>query len=172
MTIFKFTPEIIAEIIRRFPNEYTQDIAKSLNCHKATLGKKAKKLNLFKSKEFMDQHNLRLREIAMSMPPGSTTQNQAIGSLRKGYHGFTEVKVSRDHWRLAQHVRWEEKHGAIPSNCVLTCKTSDTFNSDPDNWICRTKKEVMMQNSIHNLPPELVELCQLRARLERVINER
>ena len=177
MTIFKFTPEKLAMLIEKYPHEDSQKLADELGCGIGTLRNKVHKLQLKKSDacaaERYAKHGRNLKgkiPMSNSNKPIAGWNKTAIGDIRKTYDGYMKIKVAPGKCRLLHQVNWEAKFGKVPKGSVLSAKDGNTCNVDPDNWICQTRKEIFLQNSIHNLPPELAELCQLRAKLERVIN--
>lgn len=89
---------------------------------------------------------------------------------------------------------WENKHGPIPKSLVLSCKTNNPLNCDPDNWELISREEAIIKNrgsvelsdvfiistmtyknpdlkKIIRGMPELIELKRCQIKLKRTINE-
>lgn len=172
MSRYKFTPEIVAEIIRRFPHENTQQLANDIGCGVRTLYGKVRDLKLHKTKEFIAEWYALKSKLMSAADSQNTPNNRPIGTIHKDCNGLSIIKTGARKWPFLKHVRWEEKNGKIPSGCVLICKSQNYVNTNPDNWECITRKELLMKNSVRNLPPELIEICRLKGQLKRKINER
>jgi len=90
--------------------------------------------------------------------------------------------------------QWEQKHGPIPSDKILNCKTNDQLNCDPENWELISRGEAVALNTgrkeltdeyilaklSHRAPelkqalaeiPQLIELKRSQIKLKRTINE-
>lgn len=103
-----------------------------------------------------------------------------IGSHRE-LDGYLQRKVTdtgyppRD-WRPVHRLVWEAAHGPVPDGHVVAFlpgrKTTDPELITVDALECVSRAEMARRNSIHNLPPELAEVCRLRGRLAKAINER
>lgn len=52
---------------------------------------------------------------------------------------------------------WEQKYGKVPAGHVLRCKTENTLNYDPENWMQITR----LQNRTMNMPPKEVMIKRL-----------
>lgn len=80
-------------------------------------------------------------------------------------------KKNRD-WRRKAHVVWERHHGTIPDGGVITFADGDSLNCEPENLRISSKTDIMQHNSIHNLPPEIVQLYRAKGQIIRAINRR
>jgi len=117
---------------------------------------------------------------------GWSTRNAAmykpIGTLRIGSKdGYLEQKITDagrggQRWRAYHRVVWELAHGPIPVGHVVAFKPG-RFSTDPaqitaDALELLTLQQNIARNTIHNYPPELRRLMQLRGTLNRQINQR
>ena len=106
---------------------------------------------------------------------------QPVGSIRPDADGYLRIKVrewrrgdafgfgNTEIWpRLARHV-WEQHHGQIPAGHAVVFKDRNRSNCDPGNLELVTRRELMLRNSVHNLPPDLRQVIQLNGALKRVI---
>jgi hypothetical protein len=85
--------------------------------------------------------------------------------------GYIKRKIAEPKtWVYVHRYEWERAFGPIPKTHALTFKDGDKTNVSLDNLELRTKREIMLRNSVHNLPPELVEVIQLQGALKRKIN--
>ena len=118
------------------------------------------------------------------------------GEIRVWGHGgriYKYIKINGKFVFLSRHL-WEQKHGPIPSDKILSCKTDDRLNCDPENWelISRDKAiaarigrdeltdKYILDKLAHMAPelkaafreiPELIELKRSQIKLKRTINE-
>lgn len=74
--------------------------------------------------------------------PHNTLHDGAIVT-RKDRHGVLQklVRLSLGKWEKLYRVNWEKANGPIPKNMILRCKTEDTLNCDPSNWMLITRSE-------------------------------
>lgn len=100
-----------------------------------------------------------------------------IGSERLTKDGYLQRKVTdtgyppRD-WRMVHVVLWEESNGPLPEGHILVFRNGNVTDIRLDNLECISRAENMRRNNIHNLPKELVEVCQLKGAITRQINKR
>lgn len=102
-----------------------------------------------------------------------------IGSSRTGPGGYLRRKVSdtgvsRRDYVPVHHLVWRMHGGTIPDHRThaLVFIDGNPRNLDINNLELVTRAELMRRNSMHNLPPEVAELVQLRAQIVRQINKR
>ena len=93
--------------------------------------------------------------------------------------GYLKRKVSDDrtrpsrfNWRFVHVLTWEAKHGPIPRGFAVAFKNGNKADLRDDNLELVSRQELMRRNSVHNLPPALAEVVQLRAVLVRQIRKR
>jgi hypothetical protein len=100
-----------------------------------------------------------------------------LGSTRLTKDGYLQRKVSdtgyppRD-W-VGEHILlWEKAHGPMPKGHALIFKDRNKGNIRLDNLELITRRELMRRNTIHNYPPELVDVIRLGAALKRQLRRR
>ena len=99
-----------------------------------------------------------------------------IGSHRYSKEGYLQRKVTdtgyppRD-WVAVHILLWEEANGPVPPGHALCFKDGDKTHIELENLELLTRRELMLRNSVHNLPSELKEVIRLKAALQRKINE-
>lgn len=94
-----------------------------------------------------------------------------VGTEVPDADGYIKRKIAEPKtWVYVHRYEWECAFGPIPKTHALTFKDGDKTNVSLDNLELRTKREVMLRNSVHNFPPELVEVIQLQGALKRKIN--
>lgn len=113
--------------------------------------------------------------------PGSTPPTtRPIGSERLGKDGYMVRKVSetgnrRADWRPVHSLIWVEQVGPIPDGHVVVFKagkkTAVISAIKVEDLECLSRAELMLRNSCHRYPPEIVKLHQLRGALNRQINK-
>lgn len=104
-----------------------------------------------------------------------------VGTLRVNADGYLDRKVSDsgyppDDWKAVHRLLWVEANGPIPVGHVVSFKpgmrTTVEAEITLDKLELLSRRQLLDRNSIHNLPPQLVSLTQLRGALTRQINKR
>lgn len=115
--------------------------------------------------------------------PGHMPHNMhPIGSYRITKDGTLQRKISNDkgsnskRWRGVHELVWIDANGPVPAGHIVVFKTgqrtAEVEEITIDRVECISFAENMRRNTVHNLPKELAELCQLRGALNRQINKR
>jgi hypothetical protein len=99
-----------------------------------------------------------------------------VGSVRE-IQGYYQVKLLADGphtrtWAFVHQLVWELNHGPLPPGHCIKFRDGNKLNTDPDNLLLISRRESMRGNSIHGLPPEVIELKRLRGRITRAINQK
>ena len=97
-----------------------------------------------------------------------------VGALRINADGYVDMKVKEGlrAWRQLHYILWEDAHGPVPKGHVLRFKDRDPLNVEIENLELIHRRDNMLRNSIHNLPPALKSSIQLLGQLTRRINEK
>jgi hypothetical protein len=97
-----------------------------------------------------------------------------IRFIRDKTDGYFEIKMADGtrQWKLLHRVIWERLNGAIPTNHIVIFLDGNSKNLNIKNMALMTKAQNMKRNTVHNYPPEIVHLVQLKAALNRQINKR
>lgn len=108
--------------------------------------------------------------------PGSKPGNwMPIGSERITNDGYLHRKLTdtgyppRD-WVPVHHIAWKEAGRQIPTGFRLVFKDGNKLNVALDNLELVSIADLMRRNTIHNLPPEVRDVINLRRALVRKIN--
>jgi hypothetical protein len=120
---------------------------------------------------------------ATRFKPGQMPHNtHPVGSYRLDGGGILQRKISNDkgsnskRWRGVHELVWAEENGPVPAGHIVVFKPgmrTNVLEEITANKVeCITFAENMRRNTIHRLPKELAELCQLRGALNRQINKR
>lgn len=113
---------------------------------------------------------------------GAAARNwKPVGTILQDTEGFLRIKV-REHrdgeatgfgntkiWPLLNRHVWEQHKGPIPPRHIVAFKDRNRSNCDIGNLELISCADNMRRNSIHRLPPELKEVLQLKAAIERRI---
>ena len=101
----------------------------------------------------------------------------AVGSYRVNAEGYLDRKV-RDgsgprNWTAVHRLVWAEAHGPVPAGFQVRFKPG-RFSTEleaitPDALELVSLRDSMLRNSIHNLPPPLVDVIHARAELVKRI---
>lgn len=100
-----------------------------------------------------------------------------VGTERINADGYRDRKISdtgyppRD-WRGVHLLLWEEHHGPVPPGHAVVFKNGNKADIRIENLELITRRELMARNTVHNLPPAIVQVVQLRGALVRQINRR
>lgn len=112
---------------------------------------------------------------------GAAQRNyKPVGSLRISKDGYLERKVTDDHpvptrrWTGVHRLVWEAAHGPIPAGYAVVFRPG-RFTTNPDaitedGLELVTRAELMRRNTVHNYPPELARLVQLKGAINRQVN--
>ena len=95
-----------------------------------------------------------------------------VGALRINTYGELQIKIGpgpRSWIALGRYV-WamEFGRGRLPPRGWKVCyRNGDAHDTRPENLELRSDADVMRRNSVHNLPPPLVQVIQLQGVLKR-----
>lgn len=97
-----------------------------------------------------------------------------IGTERISKDGYRERKVNDNlplqaRWRAVHLILWEAVHGPIPRGHALTFANGNKTDVRLDNLVLVTRRDLMLRNSVHNLPAPLPQTIQLLGALNRKI---
>jgi len=123
---------------------------------------------------------LQLGGVATRFKPGRGRDGRAaavyqpIGSevTRDGYlyRKVTDEGPMHRRWKPVHVIVWEAANGAVPAGHVLAFRDGHAAHCVLENLELITRRQLMARNTVHNLPPALVEVIRLRSVLERKIN--
>ncbi|SFK75609.1 HNH endonuclease [Nitrosomonas aestuarii] len=161
------------------------------------IGYKAKKLGLRKSAEYMNKYgiaengtrvagsvswnkgkkfNALGRSVETQFKKGTKPPNwRPVGSTRISKDGYIEIKIAEGmhKWRLLHRENWKKHHGQYPkSGQAIIFIDGNKHNCNISNLALITRQELMLKNSVHNLPAPLKQVIQLTGALRRRVNER
>lgn len=108
---------------------------------------------------------------------GHTPHNKnPIGTIVLKGDGYLWKKIGEGarEWKQLHILIWEEAHGPIPADCVVTFKDGDPQHCDLDNLIMITRGEnaVMNKNGLRPESPEYMESAVLIAKIKIAANKR
>lgn len=109
--------------------------------------------------------------------PGQRPHNTLPIGAERIADGYLQRKMTdtgyppRD-WVCVHRLTWEAANGPVPDGRVLAFRDGNPANIELDNLELIGRAEQMRRNTVHNLPPELVKVVQLRGALVRKINAR
>lgn len=100
---------------------------------------------------------------------------QPIGTERISKDGYIERKINdgmplQKRWRAVHLINWEAANGPLPPGHAVVFKDRNKQNTDISNLELITRRELMQRNTIHNLPPELKQVVNLKRVITRIIN--
>ena len=152
----KWTTYETERLKRFYPNTTKQDLRELFpNRTDAALHQRAMRLDLkknystkFKKGRIPWSKGQKLGYKKGSVPHNAKTNGAITIRFDKRVGRFYSfIRIEKRHWRRLHRVRWEEKHGPIPSDKILRCKTEDTANASPENWELITRQDNAKRNS-------------------------
>lgn len=160
------------------------------------IGIKAKSMGVYKSAAYREKYNIlkdgKIRKGATpwnkgirlnmennagwfskgSLPHNTTT----VGTTRLTKDGYLQVKISDENhkWELVHRETWKKHYGEYPpAGTAVVFNDGNKLNCyDINNLSLISRKELMLRNSVHNLPEDLKEVIRIKATINRRINER
>lgn len=121
---------------------------------------------------------MRETQFTKGQQPGNTLP---VGTVRANADGYLRIKISdapeppgarganSPNWEFVHRRVWEAAHGPIPEGYRIWWKDGDHQNCVIENLELLSAQEHMARTTIHNLPPELKEVVQLKGALNRAI---
>jgi hypothetical protein len=154
--------ELLKEL---YPDNLTSDLVAIVGHSKTSIHTQARKLNLKKSAEFL-----------ASSASGRRSKSP-IGKEYISNAGYLMRKVNNDpneanRWKPVHVIVWEEKHGAVPENCMVAFRDGNKQNIIIENLELVTRREILNRNTIQRYPKEVIGLLQLQCKLKRTIERR
>lgn len=183
----KWTPAKIATLRALYPNTDTHEVAAATGMTHRACMVKACELKIKKergAKRTWTAHTKLPPTWGFGEDPGRynrgkpSPRRQPLGAEFVTLKDETFVKVAltgkKNHdWRLKQRVVWEKHNGRkLEPQEVISFRDGDAFNFDPSNLVLRTKEEVILDNSIHNLPREIAELHRAKGQIIRAVRRK
>lgn len=83
-------------------------------------------------------------------------------------YGFGNMKI----WPLLNRHVWAEAHGPIPHGHAVIFRDGNRDHCDIDNLELISRRDLMLRNSVHNLPKPVARAVQLLGALNRQIRRR
>lgn len=97
-----------------------------------------------------------------------------IGSERwsGGYlqRKLTDTGYPPRDWVCVHRIVWEATHGPIPAGHVVVFRDRDPRHLTLDNLELVSRRALLLRNSVHNLPEQIIEVLQIKRSITRHIN--
>lgn len=158
-----------------FPHMETAQLAEMLGFTESQLIYFATKNGIKKSPEFRSAWARKntIQSNAGYKKGYTPCNSRPIGSTRIDSQGNIVVKIAEPRvWILLHKKIWEDANGPIPDDHIIVYKDGNKMNCQLDNLLLMSRRDHMLKNTVHNLPPEIKELINLRGNLIRCINHR
>lgn len=151
-------------LIKHFPDKRNRELAALIGRDICSIAHKAHQLKLKKSAEFL------------ASPNSGRLQESPIGTEYTHRSGYLMRKINnnlplRDRWKAVHIIEWEEHHGPVPSNYLVTFKDADKKNIGIENLELISRQQLLLHNTIHRYPKEVIGLIRLHRKFEREIKE-
>lgn len=149
----------LAFLVRSYSEISNKEIAEQMGRSLSAINNMANKLKLRKPEKFFSPFK-----------PGMTpSHTMPLGSIRSDFYGYKQIKTENG-WERLHILIWKRERGDYDSNKYLVrFKDGNKENLDIDNLELITKEEIIKDNSMHNLPPELKEVIHLKATVTNMI---
>lgn len=104
--------------------------------------------------------------------PGHIPANyKTLGSERVDKDGYVWMKVADpNYWMMKHRWLWEQQYGKLDNNKVVKFIDGDKNNITLSNLRLTDRQGNMIDNTIHNLPPELKQAVHSLGVMKRRIN--
>jgi hypothetical protein len=105
--------------------------------------------------------------------------HKPVGAIVADPEGYLRIKIRerrpgdgcsgwhKDVWPLVHWRVWQQHHGPIPAGHKVVFRDYNRAHCEIENLELITDGEMMLRNSIHNLPPELKQVITLNGALKR-----
>jgi hypothetical protein len=121
-------------------------------------------------------HRGRMKETQFTK--GALPHNTVPIGTERVRDGYVWIKVrddvvpARRCWLSKHQYLWEQANGPLPDGHIVRFKDNDRTNLALANLECVSRAEHVATRGLHALPPELVQIHQLRGAIARQINKR
>lgn len=104
--------------------------------------------------------------------PKNTKPDFSI-TIRKDKRGvaYKHIRIDKGFWIPYHRYVWINSNGPPPPGMKIVFKDGNTMNCKIENLEMVTAAELMLRNTVHNLPKPLAEVVQLRGAVNRQINK-
>lgn len=85
--------------------------------------------------------------------------------------GYVMASLGSGKKRLKHVIEWEKINGKLPKAHCLKCLSKEKTNCNADNWQLISKSELMLQNSRHNYPTEIIPSMVLRSKINNKLKQ-
>lgn len=127
-------------------------------------------------------HPTRGRSAETQFKPGyrggtALQKYKPIGTERISKDGYLERKINDDmplqkRWRAVHLLLWESVNGPLPRGMAVVFLDGNKRNISLDNLELISRSDLMRRNTVHNLPPEIKEMVDLKRHLTRAIHQK
>lgn len=195
----KYTEAEDEYLRQNYSDSTRQELERALGRPGRAVCQRARKLGLKKSADFMKKHSGRFNPGHKTWnkgKPGSTGLHpnsrrtqfkkgvrsptwQPIGYERVTKDGYLERKVTdtgtQKDFVAVHRIVWQEANGPIPDGHAVVFRSDDKLDHRLENLELISREELMLRNSRHNHPPELIpamaKVSQLRKTIKEAENE-
>lgn len=107
------------------------------------------------------------------LPGNKPVNSKPLGIILKHRSGYLKIKTAMHpaKWEMLHVVNWKAAGNPLPVYPeVFKFKDGNKLNCSPENLEITTKRKVMEENTVHNLPEDLKEVVKLKGMIVRKIN--
>lgn len=83
--------------------------------------------------------------------------------------GYYFIRISEQNWQFYHRYLWEQHNGPIPEGYNVVFSDRNRRNCTIENLECISNEELVIRNTIHRYPKELISIMKLKGKLNRQI---
>ncbi len=194
------THEQVLEIVRRYPNEKSGDLAKEFNCNIYKIYKTAQRYGVTKSEAFKNSPQSGRIQKGQRLSPktefkkghipyfkgkklpytpshlwkkGNKPYNTAKDLEVRWRHnpGYFFIRISENNWEFYHRYLWKQKYGEIPEGYNIIFIDGNSKNCKIENLACVSNAELAEMNRHTKYPKAVRTAIELKNKLNRTIKE-
>lgn len=105
-----------------------------------------------------------------SFKKGRLSHNYLPVGTRKLKSGYIFVKTGHPkEWKLEHRMIWEKRYGKVPKGCVLIFKDGNCLNTNLDNLMLISRRELAVMNHINLRADKNLESTETKVRIAQML---
>lgn len=174
-----------------YPNTLNTELVEIFNCELKRIYNLASRIQVKKSDEYLRKNVFVFQDIEKSVASRFKKGHRTWNTGMKGIHMAPQTEFKKGHkphnlkydgyeskrdkyWYIRvngkfvlkhRHI-WEQQFGKIPPGMMLNFIDGNSDNIQIKNLVLTSKRDHVIQNSIHNYPKEIIEIIKLTKKIE------
>lgn len=162
----RWSNEEDAIIAEHYPHTPTGELLDLFKCKADIFYKHVEKLGIKKSEVYTSEYGFG----KLKSPVGTERVICTGEVLVKTLPG--QGRCERTDWAFKRRVVWEKANGPIPDGHMIMHRDGNRLNCELENLECIRRGDFLKKHGLSSLPPELVEIINLKGTITRAINRR